>query len=73
MSRKDSTAGQSKLGSFWKGVKAEFKKIIWPDRETLIKQLVAVLCVTVVAAVLIAVIDFGAQNLIDLLTTFKAS
>ena len=73
MSRNDSPAGQSKLGLFWKGVKAEFKKIIWPDRETLLKQLAAVLCVTVITALLIAVIDFGAQNLIDLLTTFKAS
>ena len=71
MNRNDSKAGQSKLGVFWKGVKAEFKKIIWPDRDTLVKQLVAVLCVTVVAALLIAVIDFGAQNLIELLTTFK--
>ena len=73
MSRNDSAAKPSKLGLFWKGVKAEFKKIIWPDRETLIKQLVAVLCVTVVTAVLIAIIDFGAQNIIELLTTFKAS
>ena len=73
MNRNDSTAKQSKLGAFWKGVKAEFKKIIWPDRETLIKQLVAVLCVTVIIGILIAIIDFGAQNLIDLLTTFKAS
>ena len=73
MNRNDSKAGQSKLSVFWKGVKAEFKKIIWPDRDTLVKQLVAVLCVTVIAAVLIAVIDFGAQNLIELLTTFKAN
>ena len=72
MNRNDSKAGQSKLSVFWKGVKAEFKKIIWPDRDTLVKQLVAVLCVTVVAALLIAVIDFGAQNLIELVTTFKA-
>ena len=71
MNRNDSKAKQSKLSVFWKGVKAEFKKIIWPDRDTLVKQLVAVLCVTVVAALLIAVIDFGAQNLIELLTTFK--
>ena len=33
MSKNDSTANQSKLGSFWKGVKAEFKKII-ADRGT---------------------------------------
>jgi len=73
MNRNDSKAKQSKFSVFWKGVKAEFKKIIWPDRDTLVKQLVAVLCVTVIAAVLIAVIDFGAQNLIELLTTFKAN
>lgn len=73
MNRNDSKAKQSKLSVFWKGVKAEFKKIIWPDRDTLVKQLVAVLCVTVIAAILIAVIDFGAQNLIELLTTFKAN
>ena len=73
MNRNDSKAKQSKLSVFWKGVKAEFKKIIWPDRDTLVKQLVAVLCVTVIAAVLIAVIDFGAQNLIEQLTTFKAN
>ena len=71
MNRNDSKAKQSKLSVFWKGVKAEFKKIIWPDRDTLVKQLVTVLCVTVIAAILIAVIDFGAQNLIELLTTFK--
>ena len=73
MSKNDSTAGKSKLSAFWGGVKAEFRKIIWPDRETLVKQLIAVLCVTVVAALLIAVIDFGAQNLIDGLVTFKAN
>ena len=73
MSKNDSKAGQSKISAFWKGVKAEFRKIIWPDRDTLVKQLVAVLCVTVVAALLIAVIDFGAQNVIEWLTTFKAN
>ena len=73
MSKNDSKTGQSKASTFWKGVKAEFRKIIWPDRDTLVKQLVAVLCVTVVAALLIAVIDFGAQNVIEWLTTFKAN
>ena len=73
MSKNDSTAKPSKISSFWKGVKAEFRKIIWPDRDTRVKQLVAVLCGTVVAALLIAVIDFGAQNVIECLTTFKAN
>ena len=71
MSRNDSKANESKLSLFWKGVKTEFRKIIWPDRDTLVKQLVAVLCVTVISALIIAVIDFGAQNLIEWLTTLK--
>ena len=28
----------SKLVKFWNGVKTEFKKITWPDREDLMKQ-----------------------------------
>ncbi|MBR3367465.1 MAG: preprotein translocase subunit SecE [Lachnospiraceae bacterium] len=73
MSGNEKTAAkESKIGSFFKGVRTEFRKIIWPDRDTLIKQLVAVLCVTVIAALLIAVIDFGAQNLIEWLTTVNA-
>jgi preprotein translocase subunit SecE len=61
----------SKAG-FFQGVKTEFKKIIWPDRDTLGRQLLAVVCVTVVMGILIAVIDFGAQNLINLITTIGA-
>ncbi|MDO5455958.1 MAG: preprotein translocase subunit SecE [Eubacteriales bacterium] len=73
MDKKDKgAAGNSGWSGFWKGVKTEFRKIIWPDRETLVKQLIAVLCVTVVTGLVIAVIDFGAQNLIDWLTTIGA-
>ena len=32
---------------FFKGVKAEFKKISWPDKDSLIKQSVAVVCISV--------------------------
>ena len=64
---------QSKLGSFFKGVRTEFGKIIWPGRETIVKQLIEVVCVTVVVGLLITVIDFGAQNLIDVLVKINAA
>ena len=32
--------------SWFKGLKAEFKKIIWPDKETLVKQTIAVIIIT---------------------------
>lgn len=69
---KKDKAQQSDPGLFLKGVRTEFGKIIWPSRETMGKQLVAVVCATVVTALLIAVIDFGAQNLIDVLVKINA-
>ena len=42
---------------FIKGLKAEFNKIIWPDKDTLTKQSVAVVLSTVVLGIAIAVLD----------------
>lgn len=42
---------------FIKGLKAEFKKIIWPDKKTLTKQTIAVVAWSVVLGVVIAVLD----------------
>ncbi len=43
--------------SWFKGLQAEFKKVIWPDKKTLAKQTTAVVVVSVVLGALIAVID----------------
>lgn len=43
--------------SWFKGLKAEFKKIIWPDKNTLTKQTVAVVAVSIVLGAIISVID----------------
>ena len=40
-----------------KTLKAEFKKIIWPDKETLTKQTIAVLLCSVAIGAVIAVLD----------------
>ena len=44
--------------SFFKGVKAEFSKIVWPDQETVGKQTVAVVAVTAALGIIIAILDF---------------
>ena len=44
--------------SFFKGLKAEFKKIVWPDQETVGKQTVAAISVAVAIGIVIAVLDF---------------
>lgn len=43
--------------SFFKGLKTEFNKIIWPAKETVGKQTVAVLVASVTLGLLIALID----------------
>lgn len=55
--------------SFFKGVKTEFNKIAWPDKDSLVKQSVAVACISVVVGAIIAVLDFILQYGIDFLTT----
>lgn len=42
---------------FIKGLKAEFNKIVWPDKETLTKQTIAVVSSTVALGLIIAVLD----------------
>jgi preprotein translocase, SecE subunit, bacterial len=46
-----------KLKSWFKGLKSELKKIVWPDKKTLGKQTIAVLTVSAALCVLISVID----------------
>ena len=53
--------------SWFKGLQAEFKKVIWPDQKTLAKQTTAVVAVSVVLGALIAVIDAVLRYGIDLL------
>ena len=54
---------------FWKGVKAEFKKISWPDKDALLKQSIAVICISIVLGAIIAVLDFLMQYGVDFLTS----
>ena len=42
---------------FVKGLKAEFSKIIWPDKDTLTKETVIVVVSTVILGIVIAVLD----------------
>lgn len=55
--------------SFFAGVKSEFMKITWPDKESLIKQSVAVVCISIVLGAVIALLDFVMQYGIDILTS----
>ena len=55
--------------SFFKGVKVEFKKIIWPDRQATIKQSIAVVAISVAVGVLIAILDYVAKFGVNFITS----
>ena len=46
------------IKSWFKGLKAEFKKIIWPDKKFLGKQTVVVVIITTILSVIIALLDW---------------
>ena len=48
-------------------LKAEFNKIVWTDRDTLMKQSVVVIVITVILGVIISVMDAGILECINLL------
>lgn len=58
---------ESQIKVWFDGLSTEFKKIIWPDRKTLVKQTVAVVVVTAVLGVLISVFDAAILEGINLL------
>ena len=53
--------------SWFKGLKAEFGKVIWPDKNTLAKQTTAVVTVSVLLGAIITVIDTILKYGIDFL------
>ena len=57
-----------KLSTWFKGLKAEYNKIVWESREQIAKQTVAVVVITVILGVIIAIVDWVLQNGIDFIT-----
>ena len=58
---------KTQKNSWFKGLSKEFKRIIWPDKMTVAKQTAAVVSVSVVLGIMIAVVDFVAKYGVDLL------
>lgn len=56
----------AKSSGFFGKVKSEFKKIIWPSKESLMKESVAVIATTVVLGAVIAGVDYLIQAVINL-------
>lgn len=59
------TATDSKKKSRLQGLKAEFRRIIWPDKETITKETTAVVVSTVILGIIIALLDLLIKTGLD--------
>lgn len=55
------------VSDWWDGLKAEYGKIVWPTQQTIYRQTVATVVVSVVMALIIVFIDMLIQNGVDTL------
>ncbi|MBQ8496288.1 MAG: preprotein translocase subunit SecE [Clostridia bacterium] len=49
----------SRMGKFFKDCKSEFKKLVWPTKQQLLKNSALVLVSIVVVGACLALVDFG--------------
>ena len=47
--------------SWFSGLKAEFSEIVWPEQKSVVRQTIAVIAVSVVTGLIIALLDWLIQ------------
>lgn len=60
---------KTQKASWFKGMKAEIRKIVWPDQKSLTKQTIAVVSTSVALALIIKILDMIMTIGIDVLVT----
>ena len=53
--------------SWFTGLSAEFSKIIWPEQKSVVRQTIAVVAVSVVTGLIIALLDWLIQHGVNFL------
>ena len=73
-SEKDAKAGKKKgrglgkrIAKYFRDLKGEFKKIIWPEQKSVVRQTIAVVAVSVVTGLIIALLDWAIQHGVNFL------
>ena len=59
---------KEKKPGFFKTVSVEWKKIVWPSKESVFRQSVAVTAIAIVVGILITVFDFLIQYGVNFIT-----
>lgn len=54
-------------GDYFKGVKSEFKKIIWPTKKETVKYTAIVIAASIIVSVVVYLLDLVFANLLNLI------
>ena len=63
----EASTKKSEKKSWFAGLKAVFKRISWADKDTVVKQTTAVVIISAVVSLVIAILDYAIQYGIDFL------
>lgn len=58
--------GKGKLKAYFRGVRAEFKKVSWPSRKELLNYTGIVLMLSFLVAIIVYVLDILLNNILGL-------
>ncbi|MFA9377128.1 MAG: preprotein translocase subunit SecE [Lachnotalea sp.] len=53
----NANADKAPKKDWYKGLKAEFYKIIWPDKKSLVRQSTAVIVISIILGLIISLLD----------------
>jgi preprotein translocase subunit SecE len=65
-SDKKGTKKPGKVAKWFKDLKSEFKKVVWPSKKTVVNNTSVVLAVVVFSAIIIGLLDSGFLALMNL-------
>lgn len=65
-SEKSGKKKPGKIAKWFKDLRSEFKKVVWPSKKTVVDNTAIVLAVVIFSAVLIGLMDAGFLKLMEL-------
>lgn len=61
-----SKAKKGKMSTYFRGVKAEMKKVIWPTKKELINYTGVVILISAIVSIVVYALDFGIHGILKL-------
>lgn len=58
---------KGQLSTYFRGVKAEMRKVIWPSKKELINYTGVVILISAIISIVVYILDFGIHGILKLI------